>query len=81
MKLPFFGKKGQIGVSTGMVIAVIMGAVVLGLLLTNLNSSITLTGTSNTTYYQLQSIAWVVMLLSGVAGLAYVGKWIISIFS
>ena len=73
------GKKGQAGVSVGMVIAAIMGAVVVGLLVSNVVTD-SILSSATASVNPIVSIGMVTLLLGGVAALAYVGKWIISIF-
>ena len=75
-------RKGQMAGSTaGMVIALIMVAIVLGVMTTNLDSSIALTGTANTTYNTIKTLGWVALTILAVGVIAFVGKWIIGIFS
>ena len=74
-------KRGSMAGSTaGMVIALIMVAIVLGVMITNLDSSIALTGTANTTYTTIKNLGWVALTILAVGVIAFVGKWIISIF-
>lgn len=58
-----------------------MVAIVLGVLITNLDSSVTLTGSANTTYNLVKSLGWVALSILAIGIIALVGKWIISIFS
>jgi len=82
MKFPTLGRKGQmVGSTAGMIIALVMVAIVIGVMVTNLNTSVTLTGTANTTYYLIQTLGWVAITILAVGIIAYVGKWIIGIFS
>ena len=71
----------MVGSTAGMIIALIMVAIVLGVMITNLDSSITLTGTANTTYTTVKTLGWVALTILAVGVIAFVGKWIISIFS
>ena len=74
--------KGQMAGSTaGMVIALIMVAIVLGVMITNLDSSISLSGEANTTYNTIKTLGWVALTILAVGVIAFVGKWIIGIFS
>ena len=73
--------KGMIqGDTAGMVIGLIMVAIVLGVLITNLDSSVTLTGDANTTYNLIKSLGWVALTILAIGIIALVGKWIITIF-
>jgi hypothetical protein len=74
--------KGQMAGSTaGMVIALIMVAVVMGVLLTNLSGVIDLGTQGNATFILIQGLGWTALTILAVGVIAYVGKWIISIFS
>ena len=72
----------MVGETGGQIIGLVMVAVVIGVLLTNLNTSVSLgTGTANTTFYLIQTLGWVALTILSVGVIAYVGKWIINIFS
>jgi len=68
------------GETAGMVIGLIMVAIVLGVLITNLDSTVTLTGQANTTYTLIKQLGWVALTILGIGVIAFVGKFIISIF-
>ena len=82
MELPKLGNKGMAaGETAGMIIGLIMVAIVLGVLITNLDSTVALTGAANTTYTQIKTLGWVALSILAIGVIAVVGKWIISIFS
>lgn len=75
-------KKGQmVGTTAGMAIALAIAIVVVGVLFTQLSSSISLTGTANDTYHTVQTVIWAGFVVLGVGVLAYVGRWIMAMFS
>lgn len=57
-----------------------MVAIVLGVLITNLDSSVTLTGQGNTTYNLIKTLGWVALTIMAIGIIAVVGKFIITIF-
>jgi hypothetical protein len=61
-------------------ITLLIGIIVLGLLITNLDSSITLTGTANTTYHNAQTIIWAGISLGAVAIIVIAAVLILSLF-
>jgi hypothetical protein len=68
------------GETAGMVIGLIMVAIVMGVLITNLDSAVTLTGDANTTYNLIKDLGWVALSILAIGIIALVGKWIITIF-
>jgi uncharacterized membrane protein len=47
-------------------ITLILVAVIVGLIVTSLNSAVALTGTANTTYYGIQTNVWSGLQISGI---------------
>lgn len=78
----FSSNKGQmVGTTAGMAIALAIAIVVVGVLFSELDSSITLTGDANSTYHSTQTIIWAGFVVLSVGVLAYVGRWIMAMFS
>jgi hypothetical protein len=63
-----------------MVLTVIMVALVLGVMITTLEDSLSLNSEGEEVFGTIASLAWVAMLILGVGMVAFVGKWIIGIF-
>jgi hypothetical protein len=75
-------KKGQMAGSTaGMVIALIMVAIVLGVMVTSLEGAINLSEEATEVFELIVTLGWVALTILAVGVIAFVGKWIIGIFS
>jgi len=74
-------KKGQMaGATAGMVIALIMVAIVLGVMITSLEDSINMSDEATEVFELVVTLGWVALTILAVGIIAFVGKWIIGIF-
>jgi hypothetical protein len=69
----------EAGVTAGMIIALIMGIIVAGTIITSVNTD-AVAGSYTTYIGPLSDLAFVAFSIAGIGIVAYVGKYIISIF-